>query len=137
VDGLSDAQRMRHAGPRLRFSAGPVAMAQALKTARAVVCHGGTGTACQALLAGVPLLLLPMQAEQALMAQRVAASGAGLSIAASEAPARLGSALTDLIGDARIRGAAAALATRHARLSDGKMIARVVERLEEVCSITA
>jgi len=46
-----------------------------------VVCHGGSGTAFGALAAGVPLVMVPLFADQIENARRIAASGAGLVVA--------------------------------------------------------
>ena len=51
-----------------------------LRHARAMVCHGGTGTVRGALAQGVPVAVLPMFADQPHNAARVAEIGAGLVI---------------------------------------------------------
>jgi UDP:flavonoid glycosyltransferase YjiC (YdhE family) len=48
-----------------------------LAAARVVVCHGGSGTTFGALAAGVPLVMVPMWADQPANARAVAAAGAG------------------------------------------------------------
>ena len=48
-----------------------------------VICHGGAGTTLGALAHGVPLLLLPQGADQYIISERVAASGAGLRLVPS------------------------------------------------------
>lgn len=51
-----------------------------LAVAELVVCHGGSGTTFGALAAGVPLVLVPVFADQFANAQRVAESGAGVVV---------------------------------------------------------
>ena len=51
-----------------------------VRHARAMVCHGGTGTVRGALAQGVPVAVLPMFADQPHNAARVAELGAGLVI---------------------------------------------------------
>ena len=48
--------------------------------AAAMVAHGGAGTTLAALTAGVPLVLLPLSADQPINARRVAELGAGLAL---------------------------------------------------------
>jgi hypothetical protein len=55
-----------------------VPQADVLGHAAAVVCHGGSGTTLGALGAGVPLVVVPLFADQPYNAARVAAVGAGV-----------------------------------------------------------
>ena len=49
-----------------------------LDDARLVVCHGGSGTAFAALAAGVPVVVVPLFADQFENGRRIAAAGAGV-----------------------------------------------------------
>jgi MGT family glycosyltransferase len=49
---------------------------EVLPHAQAVLCHGGSGTVLGAVAAGVPLVVVPMFADQPYNAERVAAAGA-------------------------------------------------------------
>jgi len=49
-----------------------------------VICHGGAGTTLGALAHGVPLLVLPQGADQYIISERVASSGAGLRLVPPE-----------------------------------------------------
>jgi UDP:flavonoid glycosyltransferase YjiC (YdhE family) len=51
-----------------------------LASASVVVCHGGSGTTFGTLSAGIPLVIVPMFADQPANARRVAATGAGLVV---------------------------------------------------------
>ena len=51
-----------------------------MRTASAVVTHGGLNTVLDALAAGVPLVVVPLAFEQGAIAARVARTGAGLVI---------------------------------------------------------
>ncbi|WP_298445854.1 glycosyltransferase [Ferrimicrobium sp.] len=56
---------------------------EVLPHASVVVCHGGSGTTLGALSAGVPLVMVPMFADQPYNARLIEAAGAGLMIASS------------------------------------------------------
>jgi UDP:flavonoid glycosyltransferase YjiC (YdhE family) len=58
-----------------------VPQADILRTAAVVLAHGGSGTTFGALAAGVPLVLVPLFADQPVNAERVAATGAALVVA--------------------------------------------------------
>lgn len=57
-----------------------VDQAEVLGRASAVVCHGGSGTVLAALSCGVPMILVPLFADQPYNAERVAANAAGLVV---------------------------------------------------------
>lgn len=78
----------------------------------AVVTHAGLGTTLRALAHGVPLLMLPLGRDQHFNAARVSELGAGIRLPAGASPARIGAALSELLGDPRFSAAAARLAQR-------------------------
>jgi UDP:flavonoid glycosyltransferase YjiC (YdhE family) len=61
-----------------------VPMSRLLPTCAAVVFHAGSGTMLAALSAGVPLVLLPVAADQPDNADRCAAAGAGVVVGGEE-----------------------------------------------------
>jgi UDP:flavonoid glycosyltransferase YjiC (YdhE family) len=76
--------------------------------AAAMVCHGGFGTVRMALASGVPMVVLPLFADQPHNARRVAALGAGIALERGPAGvAELAEAVEVLLDDASYRAAAA------------------------------
>jgi len=69
---------------------GWIDQAHVLDEADLVVCHGGSGTVFGALAAGVPVVVVPVFADQFENGRRVVAAGAGLIVEA--APERFGEA---------------------------------------------
>ena len=69
--------------------------ADVLRHASAIVCHGGTGTVRGALAAGVPLVIVPMFADQPDNAARVHAFGAGLAVELTDLAGAVRTVLTD------------------------------------------
>jgi hypothetical protein len=130
VPGLTPATRQRLSGPRLAFAERAVAMDSALAQAQAVVCNAGSGTVCTALQAGVPVLMLPMHAEQMLFARRVVATGAGALVLDAEVAPRLAPTLAGLVAEGPARSAARALAGRHGGDAHGDVVQRVADRCE-------
>lgn len=110
--GLSPAAVARHEGAGLRFSPTPVRMDAALSRAALVVSHGGQGTVAATALAGLPHLLLPQHAEQAMAARRVAEAGLGLALHAGPGP-DVASLLRRLLQESRFRDAAQGFAQAH------------------------
>ncbi|HEY6761688.1 MAG TPA: glycosyltransferase, partial [Baekduia sp.] len=83
-----------------------------LAGATAFVTHGGAGTTVAALAAGVPMVVLPMAADQPFNARIVADAGAGVAVEGGPAagPPRLGEAVREVLDDPRYASAARALA---------------------------
>ncbi|GLZ43269.1 glycosyltransferase [Actinokineospora sp. NBRC 105648] len=95
--------------PRVRVAAW-VPQAEALAPAAVVVCHGGSGTVFGALAAGVPLVVVPLFADNPVNAQLVADAGAGLVVAPDADPATLRAAIDAVLGTPSYRTAAGRVA---------------------------
>ncbi|MFO1320241.1 MAG: glycosyltransferase [Burkholderiales bacterium] len=113
IPGLAPELALKHTTPRLSFVTAPVNMAQVCRTADAVLCNAGSGTVCTVLRAGIPVVMLPMHAEQLLFARRVAEAGAGLYLTEADARQRGVPALQRLLGERVYREGARALAERY------------------------
>ncbi|MDC6171219.1 glycosyltransferase [Paucibacter sp. XJ19-41] len=118
--------------PLIHYAKGPVDLSQALPGCGLTVCHAGEATMAQSLLAGVPLLLLPMQREQSLITRQVARSGAAVNGATLSSPAALASALSKLLDQPEARTAAQAFAQRHGDFSHQRQVARLMEAFESL-----
>jgi UDP:flavonoid glycosyltransferase YjiC (YdhE family) len=75
--GMSADDIKRWSSPRLKILPHPVALNATLQGVDLAVVYG-TGTMADALLAGVPLLMVPQVVEQALAARRIEELGAGI-----------------------------------------------------------
>jgi len=134
VTGLRPEQRQRFESTRLRFSEGPVSMQQVVAQAGAVLCHAGSGTVCTALQAGLPVLMLPMHAEQLLFARRVAAAQAGLYVLEAALSQQLPEALRRVMQDSHLREGAQALGARHGPARYGDVASQVALRCEALAA---
>ncbi|HEY1147234.1 MAG TPA: nucleotide disphospho-sugar-binding domain-containing protein [Pseudoduganella sp.] len=117
------------------YARAPVSLDQAMAEADLCVCHGGEATLVQALLAGVPLLMLPMQLEQFLICQCVDAGGAGINTARLRGPLDWRELVRLVLGDGRFRAAAQAFAARYAGFSQHAMTVRIAEQFERQLAI--
>lgn len=89
-----------------------VDQAVVLRHASAVVCHGGSGTVRGALAHGVPLVILPMFADQPHNAARVHELGAGVAVEPGHAGIEaLAGAVEQLLTDDRYAARAALVAS--------------------------
>jgi UDP:flavonoid glycosyltransferase YjiC (YdhE family) len=89
-----------------------------LHAAAAVVCHGGSGTVLGALRAGVPLIVIPMIADQVANGRMVTRAGAGLVLepsstaaAVPDGAASIRSAVEQVLSESAFRVAAQRVAS--------------------------
>jgi hypothetical protein len=78
----------------------PVASAQALASSSLVIHLGGSGLAAEALMAGVPQLILSMQVEQWLTGQALQRAGLGRLVAAYDHAAKIAPQIDAMLEDA-------------------------------------
>jgi UDP:flavonoid glycosyltransferase YjiC (YdhE family) len=137
---------------RVRISREPLKLKPLIQGCDLVICHAGPGTMTVSLLAGVPLLLLPTQLEQAMGARRVADLGAAMVVMkgrpanagkgkegkkakAKEKPkpgANYAALLRQLLGEERFRKAAAGFAQKYARFSQEGQSRAIATRIEQL-----
>jgi hypothetical protein len=78
-DKIPEEIMQQHSSDTLHFVPKPLDMDAIGNTADVAICNAGHGATTQLLLSGVPLLLLPLNAEQNMVARNVESIGAGLS----------------------------------------------------------
>ena len=104
-----------------------------------VICHGGSGTTFGALAAGVPLIFLPMFADQPTNAALIAGAGAGIVVGDGTGSVESNSdtsqvrmsllrdAIADVLGQPKYRDAACALGEEiHAAEPINSLVSKIV-----------
>ncbi|CAE7468737.1 unnamed protein product, partial [Symbiodinium sp. CCMP2456] len=109
VYGLSRACVDALSGSSVRVYSNPIDLQPLLESCDVAVLNGGHVAACDLLLAGTPMLTIPLTLEQAATARRIRENGAGLDASVYDLNA-IGYALEKLIGDASYTEAARAIA---------------------------
>lgn len=128
--GLAAPDQARLGGGNVRFSARALRMDQAAAQADLAICHAGHGSVAALLLAGCPLLLLPMQLEQTLVARRVFEMGAGRVVEQGAPAPDYERWLGELLVDRQMRAHAAAFAARHADFEQARQLENLVTQCE-------
>ncbi|GAA3925769.1 glycosyltransferase [Actinomadura viridis] len=101
-----------------------------LKRMAAVVCQGGHNTVCEALANGLPLVVVPVRADQEAVARQVAGAGAGIIVPGGRAGAAgLRSALGAVLDGDAPREAAARVAESFAAAGGAVHAADRLEKL--------
>ena len=105
--------------------------ADVLPHCSAVITHGGHGTVMKALIAGVPLILVPLGRDQPDNAARTVYVGAGIRLRKNATVSALQAAISKVIEDPRYRAAARHMATRLAAERNDSL---VIDELEQVAA---
>lgn len=111
--GISENAAQRFGRPNILFSATALRMGDVCKHTDFAICHGG-GTTDEMLLAGKPLLLLPMQMEQTMTSHRTAVLGAALFLELDGNPGELRRLLKKLLTEPGFTETAQAFEKSHA-----------------------
>lgn len=101
--------------------------AEVLRSASLLITHCGHGTTMKGLVAGVPLLCVPMGRDQGDNAARVLDRGAGLRVKANASVAKIAAAVQTLLQDPKYKRAAERLGKI---IQDGDGCVDVVDELE-------
>jgi hypothetical protein len=131
IEGLDAPTRQRIESPTLRFGAGRLDLTRAAKESDLAVLHAGQGATAQMLLAGKPVLQIPLVLEQQLTARAVEQIGAG-ETASPTNPESVREKLDALLSSERYLAAARAFADRHADFDPAAQVGRMVGRVEEL-----
>jgi UDP:flavonoid glycosyltransferase YjiC (YdhE family) len=125
--GLTPQQAARYANSNMRFSPQLLQLRSLAGQCDLAILYAGHATICACLAAGVPMLLLPQQPEQAMLARRVAELGAARVYRHDAAP--LAQVLAAL-GDGGLRAAAQAWQGRNIAWSAPTLAGRLLALLE-------
>lgn len=113
----------------------PIKFKQAVYECDVVVIHAGHGAAAQALLAGKPILALPINGEQRIVSQRVEQLGAGIAAPVGDGGEVI-RRLQSLIGTDKYVRMARAFSHRYANYDEVRQIAIVATQIENLAQLT-
>jgi UDP:flavonoid glycosyltransferase YjiC (YdhE family) len=131
IDALDGDTRRRFESPALRFERRRVDLPRACRECDLVVLHAGQGATAAALLAGKPVLQVPLVLEQESTARAVVRLGAALA-ASPKDPAGLAAKLDGLLASDHYAAAARRLAAQYSVFDPAKQLSRMVARVEEL-----
>jgi UDP:flavonoid glycosyltransferase YjiC (YdhE family) len=128
--GLTDAQARELSSDRVRVFSEALNL-DALGSADLCISHAGPGVASRAILAGVPLALLPMQLEQFLVARRLRSAGAADFISPDDPPPDFAAWLGAIAQRADLREGARALGRAHQGYDFAHAAERAAQRIAQ------
>jgi UDP:flavonoid glycosyltransferase YjiC (YdhE family) len=134
-DGVDSSVRKKfEAVPTMRFETRRLDMARVREECDLAVLNANHGTLCQLLLGGKPMLQVPLQLEQQILARRVEQMGATETVwnrgegAAEEIRRKLAAVATE----PRYAEAAGRFARKYASFDPAAQVGRMVARVEEL-----
>ena len=108
-----------------------VRLSDLLPDMTAAITHAGHGTTSAAMLAGVPMLLLPTTIEQWLMSRSIEQLGAGIAMRRKMIE-KFPAALATLLSDPSYRVAAKKIAAKYAGYDQEQTITRLAKTIEKI-----
>lgn len=132
IPGASPALIDRYQSECFRVLPRGVPLTGLLTETDAVVSYGGVGTTAAALLAGLPLLIVPENVEQQLVGARVSAMGAGRVVLGARSQESFAQELRGLMEQSEPRHAARIFAERHRGYSTAESVQRVVKAINSL-----
>jgi UDP:flavonoid glycosyltransferase YjiC (YdhE family) len=133
MDGLTKPERKRLEGPGLTVETRRVDLRRAAAECDAAVLHAGQGATAAMLLAGKPVLQIPLVLEQRLTAEATARLGAGVVVndRAKNVQAARGK-LEELLNDPKYADAARSFARKCVAFDAEEQLRRMVARVEQL-----
>ena len=128
---LPEQLQRKYASKSLRFETEPMEMARVAQECDIAVLSGGHGTTASILLAGKPMVLVPVYVEQLLNAQAVARMGAGRWVS-PHTPQQFGAVLSDVLMNPTYRTGAKAFAAKYTGFVPGQQLSEIVDQLESL-----
>ncbi|WP_305908993.1 nucleotide disphospho-sugar-binding domain-containing protein [Methylomarinum sp. Ch1-1] len=132
IPGATQAFLQKYSGANLHVSAKPLNMRQVGQQCDLVICHAGAGTVATMLLAGKPLLLLPMHIEAALTASNVVALGAGVCIPSEVKKPNYRAAVKEMLAHRKYHQKSAEFADKYASFNREKQDILIADRCVEM-----
>jgi glycosyltransferase involved in cell wall biosynthesis/UDP:flavonoid glycosyltransferase YjiC (YdhE family) len=119
--------------PNIRVASGRLDMARASRECDVAILHAGQGATAAVLLAGKPILQIPLVLEQRLTAQATARLGASETAASGiDASEEVAAKLDLLMGESRYADAALRFARRYRTFDPAQQVDRMVRRVDEL-----
>jgi UDP:flavonoid glycosyltransferase YjiC (YdhE family) len=130
--GLAEHTRKQFETDTLKFADGIVNIEQARWQADLAICHGNFGTATAFLLAGKPLLCIPLHMEQYILSQRIHALGAGIAVNMRSRNSNFSQIIRRLLDETSYTDAAQGFAGKYRALDHTAQIGEMADRIEQL-----
>lgn len=117
--------------PNVRVQRAPLQLAPLLRDADLVLGNAGHGMSAASLLAGIPLMVLPLNVEQALITRQLVATGAVVSLLDGVQSRGWQARIREAMASDGLRAAARTIAARHEGMSQARTVSTVIHAVEQ------
>ncbi len=128
--GLSNARILQLQSANINFSSQAVNINLVNQECDLVICHSGVGTGTSALLAGLPVLLIPIQIEQYSVAKRISELGAGILVEPKQKKVNFKQLVKTLLKDPAYSNNAKAFSEKYKDFDAHKTVEELADRCE-------
>jgi UDP:flavonoid glycosyltransferase YjiC (YdhE family) len=132
IPGLDGRVQSMYRSDTCRIHTAPIRLRGLADQADCILIHSGHGMAAFALLASIPLLMIPQNLEQVILTQRIQQLGAGVGMLPDQVPQKFEEAFRALLGEARFRQAAHAFAKKYRTVDQEKIVQRLANTVERL-----
>jgi hypothetical protein len=133
ADGIDRKLRAQFQRPNLCYIDGLLEIKQVARECDLAILNGNFGTTIEMLLAGKPVLQIPIFLEQGMNARATQRIGAGLCCEAGNAT-EVGNSLRTMLSQDRFTQGARTFAARHADFDAAGQVQQIIERLDALAT---
>jgi len=134
VPGLDGRLLSMYRSERFQIHISPIRLAGVADQADCMLIYSGHGMVSFALLAGIPLLMIPNNLEQVMLTQRVTRLGAGIGMLPEQVSEKFEEMLVTLLDEPRFREAAQMFREKYKGFDQSKVIQRLANTIERLPS---
>lgn len=132
IPGINQELAALYDNTTIRIIGSMVKLSSVLADMDVVITHGGHGLAAAALLAGVPMLMIPTTVEQWMMGRAVKQLRIGMSLGIKELDETFSAALERLLTDPFFEQMSQQMAEKYAGYNQQRAVAKLVNTIERL-----
>ena len=132
--GVTANAARRFESAQFKFMREPVRLSDAAEQADVALLHGGHGTVSAMLLAGVPVAVFPLHAEQGLIARNVERMGAGIAASVTPDAREVETLLERILTEPRYTQHAESFAACYRLYDPRETVSRIAQRIGRYCA---
>lgn len=132
IPGIDSGVTSSYDNTSVRIAGSVVKLSGLLADMDVAITHGSHGTTAAALLAGVPMLVIPTTIEQWLMSRTIEHLGVGIALRKEQVARNFSSALERVLADRSFTKSATKMAVKYAGYDQERVMVKIVNTVERL-----